>query len=102
MIPEYLKDSKFISITKYDKLYLFSNNSIYEFNLITGKSIKIMFIEEEIKYGDIKLISNDEDIICLKIKNKQIVIYSYKLKIPFVPLDINNGNVFYFFFLFFF
>jgi predicted transcriptional regulator len=31
----------FISISKYDKLYLCSNNSIYEHNLITQKSIRI-------------------------------------------------------------
>ncbi|RGB23425.1 hypothetical protein C1646_774511 [Rhizophagus diaphanus] len=47
-------------------------------------------IASVIFYIFLKLISNDEDIICLKIKNKQIIIYSYKLKIPFVPLDINN------------
>src|SRR4051812_37043517 len=38
-----------ISISKYDKLYLLSSNSIYEYSLITEKSIKILGIDEEIE-----------------------------------------------------
>jgi hypothetical protein len=44
------KDFDLISISKYDKIYLFSNNSIFEWNLITEKSIKIFDNEEEMKY----------------------------------------------------
>lgn len=43
------KDCEFISISKYDKLYFFSNNSIFECDLITQKSIKILSFDEEIK-----------------------------------------------------
>jgi hypothetical protein len=36
-------DFELISISKYDKLYLFSNNNnIYEWNILTGKGIKIL------------------------------------------------------------
>jgi hypothetical protein len=42
-----------INISKYDKLYLFSNNSIYEWNLITEKSTKVFAINEEIKYDKV-------------------------------------------------
>jgi hypothetical protein len=52
------KDYSMLSISKYDKLYLFSNNSIYEWNLITEKSIKILSIDEKIKYDD-----NDDKVI---------------------------------------
>jgi hypothetical protein len=86
------EDFKFIGITKYDKLYLFSNNSVYESDLITEKSNKILIIKEEIKYDDIELISSNENFICLKIKDK-IIIYSDELKTCIVSLDINNGNV---------
>jgi hypothetical protein len=42
---------KFISISKYDKFYFYSNNFIYEWDLLTGKSKKI-FGSKEIKYDD--------------------------------------------------
>jgi hypothetical protein len=38
-------------ISKYDNLYLYSNNSIYEWNLHTKRSIKI-FGSDTIKYDD--------------------------------------------------
>jgi hypothetical protein len=47
------KGFNLISMSKYDKLYLFSNNSIYEWNLITEKSIKVFAINEEIKYDKV-------------------------------------------------
>src|SRR5687767_8850848 len=46
------KDSEdfiIVSISKYNKLYLFSNNSIYEWNLDTEERIKILIIDEEIE-----------------------------------------------------
>ncbi|GBC19313.2 hypothetical protein GLOIN_2v1881126 [Rhizophagus irregularis DAOM 181602=DAOM 197198] len=91
----------FISISKYDKLYLFSNNSIYEYNLITRKSIrifkkdKIELISYELKnyisYDKNIIIGNDENFIYIRINNK-IIVYSIDFKIPFVSLDINNIN----------
>ncbi|PKY57911.1 hypothetical protein RhiirA4_549853 [Rhizophagus irregularis] len=91
----------FISISKYDKLYLFSNNSIYEHDLITQKSIrifkndKIELISYELKnyisYDKNIIIGNDENFIYIRINNK-IIIYSIDFKIPFVSLDINNIN----------
>ncbi|PKY29472.1 hypothetical protein RhiirB3_391843 [Rhizophagus irregularis] len=103
-IYEIPKDFKLISISKCNKLYLFSNNSIYEWDLITEKEIKI-FIDEEIEYDDhskdeskqrryikenITVFSN-EKFICTRIKNK-IIIYSIELEIPIDSLDINNVN----------
>jgi hypothetical protein len=41
---------KLISMSKYDdKLYLLLNNSIYEWNLTTQKSIKILDIDDDYK-----------------------------------------------------
>ncbi|PKK59825.1 hypothetical protein RhiirC2_719550 [Rhizophagus irregularis] len=103
-IYEIPKDFKLISISKCNKLYLFSNNSIYEWDLITEKERKI-FIDEEIEYDDhskdeskqrryikenITVFSN-EKFICTRIKNK-IIIYSIELEIPIDSLDINNVN----------
>jgi hypothetical protein len=49
-IPDYFRC---ISTSIYDKLYLFSNNSIYEWNLITEKGIKILGVDvDETKYKD--------------------------------------------------
>ncbi|GET00465.1 hypothetical protein GLOIN_2v1874127 [Rhizophagus clarus] len=87
-MPKNIKDYIFISISKYDKLYLLSNNSIYEWNIVTEKRTKLIVIDEEIKYKDTRISSN-EDFVCLKIKNK-IIIYSVELEIPIASLDINN------------
>jgi hypothetical protein len=43
-IPE---DYELISISKYDKVYLFSNDYIYEWNINTEKSVKIFFINKD-------------------------------------------------------
>ncbi|RIA87088.1 hypothetical protein C1645_828296 [Glomus cerebriforme] len=84
---------KVISISKYNKLYLlFSNNHIYEWDLLTEKSIKMFSNEEKIKSDDIKISSN-ERFICLKIKDK-IIIYSIELEIPIITLDTNNDIVY--------
>ena len=45
-IYEIPKDSELISISIYNKIYLFSNNNIYEWNFLTEKSIRIFFNEE--------------------------------------------------------
>ncbi|PKK76704.1 hypothetical protein RhiirC2_844957 [Rhizophagus irregularis] len=99
-IPE---DFNFISISKYDKLYLLSNNSIYEHNLTTQKSIRIFKSDEKIElisyelkkfyisYDKNIIIGNNENFINIRINNK-IIIYSIDFKISFVSLDINNIN----------
>ncbi|GBC33617.2 hypothetical protein GLOIN_2v1871629 [Rhizophagus irregularis DAOM 181602=DAOM 197198] len=86
-----LIDANLLSISIYDKLYLYLNNSIYEWNLINEKSIKILDIDEEMKYIDRKLIriSSNENLACLRIKSK-IIIYSFELEIPIASLDIKN------------
>ncbi|GET00516.1 hypothetical protein GLOIN_2v1768207 [Rhizophagus clarus] len=96
------KGFKLISMSKCDdKVYLFSNNSIYEWNLITKKSKKILSIDDEIKYykdDDLKeyiekniSISSDEKFVCLKYKDK-IIIFSVELEIPIASLDMNIDN----------
>ncbi|GBB98779.1 hypothetical protein RclHR1_03320005 [Rhizophagus clarus] len=97
-IPE---SFELIGISKYNKLYLFSNNSIYEYNFITEKSIRIYGSDEEIKYilddedirKNIRMFSNNE-FICIRIKNK-IVIYSIELEIPITSLDISDVTQLY-------
>ncbi|GES97115.1 hypothetical protein GLOIN_2v1768207 [Rhizophagus clarus] len=88
-VPE---DFNFINITKYNKLYLFSKNSVYEHDLITEKSKRIFKSEEEIKYSsydkNIRITCN-EKLICIRINDK-LIIYSIELEIPFATLDINN------------
>ncbi len=42
-IPE---DVKFISLSKYDKLFLYSNNYICEWNIPTEKSTRIIYNED--------------------------------------------------------
>lgn len=49
-------DVKLLSISKYDKLYLISNDCIYALNILTGKRMKIFVNKNEV----IK-------IICLKL-----------------------------------
>ncbi|PKY19745.1 hypothetical protein RhiirB3_469336 [Rhizophagus irregularis] len=88
------KDFKLISVPNYDNnIYLFSNNFIYEWNLLTEKRTRI-FGNDETKYDykkfrkDIR-ISIDKKFIYIRIKDK-IVIYSIELEIPIASLDINN------------
>ncbi|CAB4429415.1 unnamed protein product [Rhizophagus irregularis] len=94
-IPEYLE---FIKMSKYDKLYLFSNNSIYEWDLDTEKGIKIFHInDKEFKshYNKRELkISSNEMFICLRIMDR-FIIYSIESAIPIVSLDMNNDNSLY-------
>ncbi|PKK75979.1 hypothetical protein RhiirC2_816053 [Rhizophagus irregularis] len=88
------KDFKLISVPNYDNnIYLFSNNFIYEWNLLTEKRTRI-FGNDETKYDykkfrkDIR-ISIDKKFIYIRIKDK-IVIYSIELEIHIASLDINN------------
>ncbi|GET00350.1 hypothetical protein GLOIN_2v1874127 [Rhizophagus clarus] len=100
-LPEYFE---LINVSKYDKFYLFSNNSIYEWNLDTEQDIKIFhnkeFEKENKSYcikrelrNDIKISSNNM-FICLRIMDK-IIITSIELTIPIVTLDMNNDTSLY-------
>ncbi|PKY18723.1 hypothetical protein RhiirB3_492247 [Rhizophagus irregularis] len=100
-IPEYFE---FINISKYaDKFYLFSNNSIYEWDLDTERGIKIFYdreleshyIKRELKQlkHDVKISSN-KMFICLRIMDK-FIIYSIESAIPIVSLDLNNDTSLY-------
>jgi hypothetical protein len=40
-IPDDFEDFELISISKYDKVYLTSNNCIYELDILTEKSVRI-------------------------------------------------------------
>ncbi|GBC02745.1 hypothetical protein RclHR1_00480002 [Rhizophagus clarus] len=89
----------FITISINNKLYLFLNDSIYEWDLDTEKVIKIFDNYKEIKYNN-KLelqryveknikITRNENFACIKTKNK-IIIYTIELEIHVASLDINN------------
>ncbi|UZO02865.1 uncharacterized protein OCT59_021343 [Rhizophagus irregularis] len=89
-IPE---DFNIIDIIEYN-IYLFSNNTIYEYNLITEKTVRIFKSNEKIVYTsyDKKIrISSNEKLICIRI-NYKFVVYSIEFEIPFTPLDIDNIN----------
>ncbi|PKC09618.1 hypothetical protein RhiirA5_415411, partial [Rhizophagus irregularis] len=87
-IPE---DYELISISKYDKVYLFSNDYIYKWNINTEKSVKIFDnnkYKNKFETKNIRLFSN-EKFIFLKINDK-IIVYSIELRIPIATLDIND------------
>src|SRR5436190_575106 len=48
-IYELRKDSKLVCISKDDKIYFSSNDSIYEWNILTEKSIRISYNKEDNK-----------------------------------------------------
>ncbi|RGB43425.1 hypothetical protein C1646_749819, partial [Rhizophagus diaphanus] len=88
-IPE---DYELISISKYDKVYLYSNDYIYEWNINTERGVKIFGNNKDknkFETKNIGIFSNDEKYISLKINDK-IIIYSIKLGIPIASLDIND------------
>ncbi|RGB25138.1 hypothetical protein C1646_772159 [Rhizophagus diaphanus] len=89
------KDYELISISIYDKVYLFSNDYIYEWNINTKKSVKIFDNSKDknkIKTENIGIFSNDKFNI-LKVNDK-IIVYSIELEITIASLDINDGNHF--------
>ncbi|PKC57212.1 hypothetical protein RhiirA1_446273 [Rhizophagus irregularis] len=91
-IPE---DYELISISKYDKVYLFSNDYIYEWNINTEKSVKIFVNNKDknkIETDHIGIFSNEKFNI-LKVNDK-IIVYSIELGITIASLDINDGNHF--------
>ncbi|EXX72821.1 hypothetical protein RirG_065650 [Rhizophagus irregularis DAOM 197198w] len=91
-IPE---DYELISISKYDKVYLASNENdyIYEWSINTNKSVKIFVNNKDRTYKfktkNIGIFSNEE-LIFLKINDKIIIVYSIELEIPIASLDIND------------
>ncbi|POG75860.1 hypothetical protein GLOIN_2v1561235 [Rhizophagus irregularis DAOM 181602=DAOM 197198] len=114
------EDYELISISKYDNVYLFSNDYIYEWNINTEKSVKIfgnnkdknkfetknigIFSEQTNTSGSsstsgsstnktVKKGLSNEKFIFLRINDK-IIIYSIELGIPIASLDINDGNHF--------
>ncbi|RGB44239.1 hypothetical protein C1646_748964 [Rhizophagus diaphanus] len=97
-IPE---DYELISISKYDKIYLVSNDYIYEWNINTEKGVKIFDNNKDkdenkgnnkdnnkFKTKYIGIFSK-EKFISLKINDK-IIIYSIELGITIASLDIND------------
>ncbi|UZO03023.1 uncharacterized protein OCT59_023436 [Rhizophagus irregularis] len=80
-----------ISISKYDNVYLFSNDCIYEWNINTEKSIKIFVNNKDKNKFEtclIRIFSNEKFNI-LK-ANDKIIVYSIELGIPIASLDIND------------
>ncbi|PKC71621.1 hypothetical protein RhiirA1_453319 [Rhizophagus irregularis] len=83
-IPE---NFELISLSKYGKVYLLSNNYVYAWDISTRTSIRIFVNEkdEECKRDSIE-ISSDIKFVCLRIKNK-IIVYSFELEIPIASLN---------------
>ncbi|PKY59357.1 hypothetical protein RhiirA4_482026, partial [Rhizophagus irregularis] len=82
---------KIIGISKYDKVYLYSGDYIYEWNINTEKIVKIFDNnKDKNKIGtyDIGIFSNEKFNI-LKVNDK-IIVYSIELGIPIASLDIND------------
>ncbi|PKY52426.1 hypothetical protein RhiirA4_470052, partial [Rhizophagus irregularis] len=89
------KHYEIISISKYDKVYLFSNVSndyICEWNINTEKSVKI-FDNNTIIIRNIGIFSNEKFNI-LNVCDK-IIVYSIELGIPIASLNINDDTQFY-------
>ncbi|UZO14353.1 uncharacterized protein OCT59_005813 [Rhizophagus irregularis] len=80
-----------ISISKYDKIYVVSDDYIYEWNINTEKSVKIFDNNKdsnEIETDHIGIFSNEKFNI-LKVNDK-IIVYSIELGITIASLDIND------------
>ncbi|RGB28686.1 hypothetical protein C1646_767546 [Rhizophagus diaphanus] len=87
-IPE---DYELISISKYDNVYLLSNDYIYEWNINTEKRVKIFDNNKDKNKFETKNVGifSNEKFIFLKINDK-IIVYSIELRIPIASLDIND------------
>jgi hypothetical protein len=85
-IPEDYVNFIFINISKYDKLCLFSNNSIYEWDLITEKCTKILVINEGIKYNDWELKNMLEKISEFPVM-KILLVQKLRIKLLFIQLN---------------
>ncbi|UZO14412.1 uncharacterized protein OCT59_005869 [Rhizophagus irregularis] len=80
-----------ISISNYDKVYLYSGDYIYEWNINTEKSVKIFDNSNDknkIETKKIGIFSNEKFNI-LKVNDK-IIVYSIELGIIIASLDIND------------
>ncbi|GES95010.1 hypothetical protein GLOIN_2v1537213 [Rhizophagus clarus] len=88
---EYCKNLCFISISsKYNKVYFRLNNFIYEFDLITEKSIKIYVDDgEKMRHHGVEIASN-ENFVCLRFGDK-IIIYSVEFENHIISLDIKEN-----------
>ncbi|UZO23571.1 uncharacterized protein OCT59_015904 [Rhizophagus irregularis] len=85
------KDYYVISISKYDKVYLFSNDYICEWNINTEKRVNIFVNNKDknkIETKNIGIFSNEKFNI-LKVNDK-IIVYSIELGIIIASLDIND------------
>ncbi|GBB85295.1 hypothetical protein RclHR1_11860002 [Rhizophagus clarus] len=92
---EIRNDSQLINISKDNKFYFAANNFIYEYNILTGKNIRIFCNYENNENNElVDKISSNESFTCLKTKDK-IIIYSIELEIPVATLDINNDTQLY-------
>ncbi|EXX74795.1 hypothetical protein RirG_047810 [Rhizophagus irregularis DAOM 197198w] len=89
-IPE---NYELIRISKYDNVYLVSNDYIYEWNINTEKSVKLFGNNKDKNKFETKIIGifSNEKFTSLKINDK-IIVYSieYELGIPIASLDIND------------
>ncbi|GBC06378.1 hypothetical protein RclHR1_00680022 [Rhizophagus clarus] len=92
------KDFELISISKDDKLYLYKNNSIYVWDLVTEKSLKLIsnefrgekiYKDSEKDFKQIINFSSDKKIICIRFSSK-IYVFSIKFEIMIYSLDIGN------------
>ncbi|RGB27487.1 hypothetical protein C1646_673946 [Rhizophagus diaphanus] len=79
-----------ISISKY-RIYLSSNDYIYEWNINTDRSVKIFCNNADKNKIETKYIGifSNEKFICLKINDK-IIVYSVELGIAIASLNIND------------
>ncbi|PKY47715.1 hypothetical protein RhiirA4_544152 [Rhizophagus irregularis] len=86
-----LEDYELISISKYDRVYLSSNDCIYEWNINTERGVKIFYNNVDKNKIETKYIGifTNEKFISLKINDK-IIVYSIELGIPIASLDIND------------
>ncbi|PKB99495.1 hypothetical protein RhiirA5_429594 [Rhizophagus irregularis] len=82
-----------IRISKYDNVYLVSNDYIYEWNINTEKSVKLFGNNKDKNKFETKIIGifSNEKFTSLKINDK-IIVYSieYELGIPIASLDIDD------------
>ncbi|UZO16192.1 uncharacterized protein OCT59_007581 [Rhizophagus irregularis] len=108
LIPE---DFEVINISKYvvnNKLYLFSKNSIFEWDFVENHGMRIFYIsKEEFKSRDSESdsesdskdlknnirISRKDKFLFIRIMDK-IIIYSIELAIRIVSLDINDTSLY--------
>ncbi|CAG8524297.1 9189_t:CDS:2 [Funneliformis mosseae] len=82
--------TEIISISKFDKIWLRSDDHIHEWNIMNKETMVISRISRGIKTKDIR-ISDYKKYTCLKIKNN-IIVYSslMGIPIPIASVDLND------------